>query len=249
MKRKYTKDSSLAYYVNQLENLDKRLYQPLVSVSWGRDIKLRPGITMAIETASFIRSSFAATGTLSATGKPWISPETTTIPGVSINGEKVNGPIRPLAREVVYSSIELERSQNLGTPIDVQKLDALNTLYQMNTDEMVYIGDTDVTAYGLVNSPLVTAGNVANGISGSPLWADKTPDEILADINALLMATYTASAYAICPDKLLLPPLQYSYLASQKVSSAGNISILKYVVENSIAFTITTVDVEHKIST
>jgi len=28
-----TRDSALAYYVNQLENLDKRLYEPLVSVT------------------------------------------------------------------------------------------------------------------------------------------------------------------------------------------------------------------------
>jgi hypothetical protein len=60
-----TRDSALAYYVNQLENLDKSLYEPLVSVTWGRDIKLRPGITMSNESTSFIRSAFAGAGSLS----------------------------------------------------------------------------------------------------------------------------------------------------------------------------------------
>ena len=59
-----TRDSALSYFVNQLDNLDKRLYEPLVSVSWGRDIKLRPGITMSNESTSFIRSAFAAAGSL-----------------------------------------------------------------------------------------------------------------------------------------------------------------------------------------
>lgn len=240
LRRFRTRDSALAYYVNQLENLDRRLYEPLVSVSWGRDIKLRAGITMSNESTSFIRSAFAAVGTLqNTTGNfPWVSAETTAIPGVSINGEKVVLPLRVLAREVSYTSVELERSQLTGQPIDVQKIDAMNILYQMNTDQMVYIGSTDVGATGFLNDANVTASTVANGVSGSPLWSQKTPDEILADVNAELAATWLTAAYAICPSKLLLPPTQFSYIASQKVSSAGNVSILKFLKENSIALQI-----------
>lgn len=238
-----TKDSALAYYVNQLDNLDKRLYEPLVSVSWGRDIKLRAGITMSNESTSFIRSAFAAAGTLkSATsaggGMSFISAETTAIPGVSINGERIVLPLRLLAREVSYTSVELERSQLTGQPIDVQKIAALNTIYQMNTDQMVYIGASEVGATGLLNSLDVTATTVATGVSGSTLWTSKTPDEILADVNTLLADTWKAAAYAVCPDKLLLPPAQFSYISSQKVSSAGNVSILKFLKENSIALNI-----------
>lgn len=247
LRRKFkTRDSTLAYFVNQLDNLDKRLYEPLTSVSWGRDIKLRAGITMSNESTSFIRSAFAAPGSLSnpnATpssggNMPWVSAETTAIPGVSINGERIILPLRPLAREVSFTSLELERSQLTGQPIDVQKVDALNILYQMNTDQMVYIGSTDVGATGLLNNADVTTNPVANGVLGSPLWTMKTPDEILADVNTLLESTWEASAFAVCPGKLLLPPFQFSYIASQKVSSAGNVSILKFLEENSIALKI-----------
>ncbi|CAB4149655.1 Protein of unknown function DUF2184 [uncultured Caudovirales phage] len=231
-----TRDSALAYYVNQLENLDKRLYEPLTSVSWGRDIKLRSGITMSNEATSFIRSTFAATGTLNQTGNmPWISAESTAIPGVSVNGEKIVLPLRLLAREIAFTSVELERSQLTGQPIDAQKTNALNTLYQMNTDQMVYVGATEVGATGLLNSGLVTAAPVANGALGSPLWSQKTPDEILADVNTLISASWEASAFAVCPGKLLLPPAKFSYISSQKVSSAGNVSILKFLKENCIS--------------
>ena len=239
MARFKTKDSALAYYVNQLENLDKRLYEPLVSVSWGRDIKLRTGITMSNESTSFIRSTFAAGGTLNTTGNmPWVSAETSAIPGVSVNGAKIVTPLRLLAREISFTSVELDRSALTGQSIDAQKTDALNTLYQMNTDQMVYIGSTDVGATGLVNSPEVSVFNVPNGASSSPLWINKTPDEILADINSILQKAWLASAYAICPGKLLLPPAQFSYIASQKVSTAGSISILEFVKQNSICLSI-----------
>ncbi len=234
-----TRDSALAYFVNQLENLDRRLYEPLVSVSWGRDIKLRPGVTMSNESTSFIRSAFAAAGSLSVGGNmPWVSAETTAIPGVSVNGQKVVLPLRLLAREITYTSPELDRSSLTGQTIDVQKMDALNQLYQMNTDQMVYVGATEVGATGLLNSVDVTVDTVANGISGSPLWVNKTPDEILADVNSLLTACWLSAAYAVCPSKLLLPPAQFSYLSSQKVSSAGNVSILKFLKENCISLQI-----------
>lgn len=235
-----TQDSALSYFVNQLENLDRRLYEPLTSVTWGRDIKLRAGITMSNESTSFIRSSFAGAGTLQNTvgNMPWISAEATAIPGVSINGQKVVMPLRLLAREISFTSVELERSQLTGQPIDSQKTDAMNLLYQMNTDQMVYIGSSDVGATGLVNSSEVTATAVANGIAGTPQWSTKTPDEILADVNTLLAAAWLAAAYAVCPSKLLLPPTQFSLISSQKVSSAGNVSILEFLKKNSICLQI-----------
>lgn len=240
--RHRTNDSTLAYYVNQLENLDKRLYEPLTSVTWGRDIKLRPGITMSDESTSFIRSAFAAVGTLdnpsaAASGGniPWISAETSAIPGVSVNGQKIVLPLRLAAREVSYTSVELDRSQQTGQPIDLQKINALNLLYQMNIDQLVYVGATDVGATGLLNNASITTSSVATGISGSTLWTQKTPDEILNDVNSLLESTWAAAAYGVMPKKLGLPPLQFSYIASQKVSSAGNVSILKFLKENSIA--------------
>lgn len=239
-----TKDSALAFYVNQLENLDRRLYMPLTSVSWGRDIKLRPGITLSDESTSFIQSAFAAPGSLSNSNgsaggnMPWISPEATAIPGVSIDGTKVTLPLRLLAREISFTSPELERSQKLGQPIDAQKTDALNILYQMNTDQMVYIGASEVGATGMLNNASVTSGSVANGISGSSLWVNKTPDEILEDVNTLLTSTWSASAFAVCPGELRLPPAQFGFIATQKVSSAGNVSILKYLEDNSISLRI-----------
>lgn len=232
-------DSTLAYFINQLDNLDKRLYEPLYSVSWGRDIKLRTGITMANESTSFIRSAVAAIGSNAAAGKPWINPNTTTLPGISINGERIVTPLRLLGREISYTSVELERSQLLGQPIDQAKFAAFNIGYQMDTDEMVYIGDTGTGSTGLLNSALVgVAGVTADGAGSSPLWSTKTPDQILRDVNDMIQAAWAASGFAVCPDKLLLPPAKFAYIVSQKVSTAGNVSILKFLQDNSISLSV-----------
>lgn len=237
-KQKRAMDSTLSYFVNQLDNFDPKLHEPLLAVTWGRDIQLRGNVSLANESTSFTRSTFGGPGTQSAQGKPFISTNTTSLPGVSVNGERIVTPLRPLAREIGFTTIELQRSQLLGQPIDVQQMNALNQLYQLETDAMVYVGDADVGAHGLLNSPLVTASAVVNGASGSPLWINKTPDEILADVNSALTATWLASAYALCPGELRLPPAQFALITSMKVSSAGNVSVMKFLQDNSIALNI-----------
>jgi hypothetical protein len=229
-----TMDSTLSFYVNQLDNLDPKLHEPLYSVTWSRDISLRTGITMANESTSFTRSTIGATGTQSATGLPFLSGNTNSIPQVSVNGERITLPLRLLGHEISYSSVELERSQLLGQSIDTQKFNALQTIYQMGTDQMIYIGDDGVGAKGMLNSDLVTATS-AEDFGGAVAWNDKTPDQILSDVNVMLETAWAASGYAVCPDSLLLPPAQFAYISSQKVSTAGSVSILTFLEDNAIS--------------
>ena len=228
-----TNDSTLAYFLNQLTAFDKRLHEPLYSVTWGRDINLRSGITMANESSTFLRSNFAAVGTTNVSGMSFITSNTTAMPGITIDGEPVTTPIRLLGYKLAWTSVELERSQLTGQPIDKAKFDAMQSMYQMGIDRMVYVGREQ--DYGLANSPLVTVGTVATGTGGGTAWAGKTPDEILADVNTLITGAWQASGYAVCPEKLLLPPENFAYISTQKVSDAGSVSILTYLEDNSIS--------------
>jgi len=238
-----TQDSTLAFFINQLDAFDPTLHQPLMNVTWSRDIALRTDVSMANESASFTRNTFGLTGTRSvgsnaagATaggGKPWMNPNTTTLPSVSVDSERVVQPVRLLGQEISYTSVDLERSQLTGVPIDTQKLNSLNSLYQMFIDEMVYMGDADVSAKGLFNNASVTVGAAYGAV-----WAGATPDAILTDVNASLNTAWAASGYAVCPDSLLIPPAQFAILTGSKVSTAGNVSILEYLKANSLAMSV-----------
>ena len=232
---KETLDSTGAFYVGELERLDQTLHMPLVSVTWSRDVDLREDVSMADETSSFTNSTFAAAGGINASGKNWIGKNSNSIPGGAVDIGKTANPLYPWGFEVGYTILELVSAQQAGRPIDEQKYAAMQMKWNMDVDEMVYIGDSAFGKYGLTNATdRVTTGFVdLNAAGTSRAWADKTPDEITKDINDLIYAAYYASATAICPTKLLLPPAQFMYLTSQKVSDAGNISILKYVRQNS----------------
>jgi len=232
---KYTIDSTGAFLIGELERLDQTLHEPLYNVTWGRDIDLREDVSIADEVSSFTNSSFGAPGAPNSSGKNFIGKNSNAIPGPQLDIGKTSSPLYLWGMEISYTIPELLSAQQMGRPVDAQKYAALQIKYQMDIDEMVYIGDSDLEKYGLVNSNVVTAASVATGSSGSTKWTSKTPDEILEDVNSLLQAAWAAAAYAICPSKLLLPPAQFAYLTSQKVSNAGNISILQFLEDNSIS--------------
>lgn len=225
-----TIDSSGAFLVHELERLDQTLNLPLTSQTWSRDIRLREDVSIADEISSFTNTTFAAAGTPNANGKNWISPLATAIAGINVDIEKKGFPLELWGMELGWTVIELNAAAQVGRPIDTQKYDGMQLKWNMDTDEQVYIGDTAKGAKGLLNLSQVTPTNATK------TWATSTADEIRASINQVLSNAWARSAYSKVPEDLLIPPEQYSFIASTIVSSAGNQSLLTYLETNTIAY-------------
>lgn len=232
-----TVDSTGAFLISELERLDPRLHEPLAMVTWGRDIDLRTDVTVADELSSFTNSSFASPGGIEPGGKAWIGKDVNAITGIALDIAKTAQPLHLWGMELSYTLPELATAAQLGRPIDSQKFNAMQRKYQMDVDEQTYIGDAKLGAPGMLNNPNVTTTNVAPGANGTT-WAQKSPNEILADINSLINATWLASAYTFAPTRLLLPPVAFSRLVSELVSIAGSNSVLEFLKNNSLSNTI-----------
>ena len=225
-----TVDSSGAFLIHELERLDQTLNLPLTSQTWSRDIQLREDVSIADEISSFTNTTFAAAGTPNANGKNWISPLATAIAGLNVDIEKKGFPLELWGMELGWTVIELKAAAQVGRPIDTQKYDGMQLKWNMDTDEQVYIGDAAKGAKGLLNLSQVTPTNATK------TWATSTADEIRASINQVLSNAWARSAYSKVPEDLLIPPEQYSFIASTIVSSAGNQSLLTYLETNTIAY-------------
>lgn len=225
-----TVDSSGAFLIHELERLDQTLNLPLTSQTWSRDIQLREDVSIADEISSFTNTTFAAAGTPNANGKNWISPLATAIAGLNVDIEKKGFPLELWGMELGWTVIELNAAAQVGRPIDTQKYDGMQLKWNMDTDEQVYIGDAAKGAKGLLNLSQVTPTNATK------TWATSTADEIRASINQVLSNAWARSAYSKVPEDLLIPPEQYSFIASTIVSSAGNQSLLTYLETNTIAY-------------
>lgn len=230
-----TVDSAGAFLVGELERLDPQLHMPLAAVFWSRDIDLREDVTIADEASSFTNSTFAAAGGIVPGGISWAGKDVNAITGISVDINKTAQPLPIWAMELKYSIPELESAIKVGRPIDQQKFEGLNLKHQMDIDQLVYVGDSTMGSVGMFNNTSITATTAAAGNQGGTTWAGKTPQEILTDVNTILQNTWAASGYAVIPDRLLIPPVQYGVLTSRVVSDAGNMSILKFLEENNLA--------------
>lgn len=217
-----TVTSTNAFLLGELERLDPTLHMPLSNITWGRDIDLREDVTIADETSSFTNTDFAAVGGENTSGKNLVGDNTTEIPGINIDTHKKNSNLYLWAMTLGYSVVELEKCVQLGRPIDTQKYEGLKLKHQMDTDEMVYLGDKQLGEYGLVNNPNVKLHNSTQSFEGAEA------KQILDTINDFISEVWKQSGYAVCPERLLLPGKQYSLL-TQPVTEAGSMSILEYV--------------------
>lgn len=227
---KATVDAVGVFLVGELERLDQTLNLPLVSYKWSRDMPLRSDVSIADEQSSFTNTDLAAAGGVNPNGKNWIGKNSTALPQTNIYIEKTAQPLSLWGMELGWTLPELASAQQVGRPIDSQKYDAMQLKWNMDIDEQVYIGDSDMGITGLLNLSQVTP------ISAAKAWATASPDEIVQDFNLILSQAWVTSGYAICPKKVGLAPELFGLLASKKVSDAGNISVLEYVKVNCIAF-------------
>lgn len=226
-----TVDSTGSFLIGELERLDQTLHMPLASVTWSRDIDLREDVSIADEASSFTNSTFAAAGGTSPNGKAWVGKDANAIVGMALDIGKTANPLTLWAMQIGWTIPELESAQRLGRPVDAQKYEGMQLKHNMDVDEQVYIGDGVLGVTGLVNHASVT--NMSNAQTGN--WASATPDQMLDDINELLNSVWKESAYAMCPERMLIDPVNFSRLISRKVSDAGNISVLRFLQENSLA--------------
>lgn len=226
-----TVDAAGVFLVGELERLDQRLHMPLASVTYTRDIDFREDVSIADEKTSYTNSSFAQAQGIAGSNKAWINKESSAIVGVSLDIGKTLSPLELWAMQLSWTIPELASAQALGRPVDEQKFMGMNLKHQMDCDEQVYVGDSVLGMNGLLNHSLLT--NTGNAVTGQ--WGTATPAQILADVNSLLNSVWAASAWAVIPDRLLVPTTAFSILTSTLISSAGNISILEFLLRNNLA--------------
>lgn len=128
---------------------------------------------------------------------------------------------------------ELEQASMMGRNLGSEKARAARTVADAKIYSIAMRGDTSKNITGLVNNANVPAANVpADGTGSSRLFADKTPDQINRDVNAVLNAPFNSTLETKRANTLLLPTTRLQYMASTRIGSNSDTTILKFVREN-----------------
>lgn len=133
-----------------------------------------------------------------------------------------------------------------GASLPDRRARAARLAYQKFMYDLTVKGNAEKGLTGLINYTGVTATNApADGTAGSTLWVDangvgqKTPAQIVRDINLGLMGVYRDTNEIEMADTLLLPHEALTYLAQTPYSPTTMETILQFVARNNI-YTLTT---------
>ena len=226
--------SGNAFLVSELEKRDPQIRQPLTSFTYPRDIVVQTGGGW-VDYVSAMSVAYGMTGGTGAS--PVTAGGANGIPTVQASVDKGVYKAHVFAAALRVMFQDMQRSNYIGRSLDNLLRDGVRMAYDKHMDENVYTGIEEYGATGLINNPDAVESTVADGTAGNGNWSSKTPQEILADINTALTATWAAAEYdpSAMPNHILLPYEEYTYILNTMVTDLATETILDYVMKNNVA--------------
>lgn len=128
-----------------------------------------------------------------------------------------------------------------GASLSDRRARAARLAYMKFMYDVTVNGNTEKGMGGLINYAGVSVTDAPNdGTGGSTLWVDedgvgqKTPAQIVRDINLALMGVYLGTYEIELADTVLLPFEAYNYIASTPYSAVTTETILSFVQRTNI---------------
>lgn len=154
------------------------------------------------------------------------------LPRSDVSGKETSIPVRSVGDSYGYNIDEIAASSLTGAGLDQRRANASRRAVEQVINDVAFEGDAASGLPGLFSNPNIPTGAVVNPGSGTE-WVNKTPDQILFDINDLFADVFELTKMKEKPNTLLLPPAQWSYIASTPRASNTDTTILKFIVANS----------------
>ncbi len=225
-----------AFLVSELEKRDTMIREPLTSVTYPRDVPIDVGGGW-VDYVSALSVAYGLTN--GAQNGPVHAGGANNIPVVQANLDKGLFKAHTFAAALRVMFVDMAKSNYIGRSLDQLLGQGVRLAYDKHMDANVYVGMEEYGTTGLVNNPdAVESSAASNGATiPSTKWADKSKEQILADINSAITAAWAAAEYdeAGYPNHVLLPYEQYTYILNTKVTELATETILDFVMKNNIA--------------
>lgn len=230
---RYASDS-FVFLQKQLEKVDEKILEPLTSTLWPRDMPVVTGGGF-LENVASVDVSYATTG---KEENALIMEQANDIPVMQADFGKTAWKTFNWAHYLAVPYLQEQKLKQIGMNIKETLDKGIHLMFDKFTDKNVYLGFDKVNTTGLVNNANVTRvtadPHTASGTDTT--WAEKTADEILADINDAIAAVWAANDMSpdALPDHILIPVEQFGAIVTRKVGTTGDKSILTYILENNL---------------
>lgn len=228
-----------AFLVSELEKRDPVIRKPLTSFTYPRDIVIQSGGGWV----DYVSAMSVGYGTTGGSGSSLVQAGGSNgLPIVQADVQKGIYKAHTVAMALRVMFQDMQRANFIGRSIDQLLQDGVRMTYDKHMDQNAYVGFEDYDTTGLVNNPAATETTVSQGASTKTNWVDKTPNEILNDVNTALTATWAQAGYDLdaIPNHILIPYEEYTYIMNTPftlVSEGAQVafsSIYEYIKQHNI---------------
>ena len=129
-----------------------------------------------------------------------------------------------------YNYVELEHAWMANVNLEARKaLSARRGVY-LKLNNIAWFGDAEHGITGFINNPNIATVTIpADGTGSSALFVDKTPEQIIRDMNSIINEISNNTNGVEMPDTVLLAPAVYDLLESTPKSQYSDRTILEFL--------------------
>lgn len=161
-----------------------------------------------------------------------ISNYATDLPRADVMGKPTTAIIKSIGDSYGYSIQEMRASRMAGKSLDVRKGESARYQIDRLNNQIAWAGDEETGLMGVLSKnndiPLYV---LPNGKDGKTSWADKTPEEIMADINGMQKQVAAVTKNVERPDTLVLPSDVFIDISTRQIPNTG-FTVKKFIEEN-----------------
>jgi hypothetical protein len=159
-----------------------------------------------------------------------VSDYATDIPSVEVAGKAFSSKIETIALSYAYSIMDIKRASIQGTPLSVRKALATQRGIMARHNQLFWVGDSVAGIVGVLSHASIPNAQVtadgAGGPGSSPLWANKTPTQILRDLVQGVTEIKSLTKGVESPNLLVLSEGRLNVLRGTRMSADSSDSIL-----------------------
>ena len=158
------------------------------------------------------------------------------LPSAGAGAAEVTVPVIWIGNSWHISWQETMEAQRAGTNLSSMRAMGADLGMEIKMNNIMFGTDeeaADAGVYGLFNNPNIPTSTVVAGAGGSTEWASKTADEILLDLNGSIGGITEATFNSHVPNKVGLPLAQWNDIATRRLNTFSDTTVLEYLVSKS----------------
>lgn len=150
-----------------------------------------------------------------------------------VSAKEYTSPIRGIGNSYGYSVQEIRAAMFANVDLNSKKQAAARRAHDELINRLAWFGDAESGLPGFLSNTNIPGYVIpADGTGTSKKFKDKTPDQIIRDLNGIANSVYVTSKGVHRPNELWLPYEQFTYISSTPRSTISDTTILEFFLSN-----------------